>query len=152
MTDTGRGDEEADVAEVADEQSVTDGPAGFGPPTTNPWGGFRGVLAGTLILEVIVVLLAFPVIATVGGGVTWFSGAYVGVLALLMVLGVGLQRRSWAIPYNLALQVALIVGWVIHPVIGVLGILFGLVWLYFLYIRKDIAYREAHGLLPGQGR
>jgi hypothetical protein len=134
------------------EQTAADESGEFGPPATNPWGGFRGVMAGTLILEVIVLLLAFPVIATVGGGVTWFSGTYVGVLALLMVLGAGLQRRSWAIPYNLALQVAMIVGWVIHPVIGVLGILFGLVWLYFLYIRRDIAYREAHGLLPGQRR
>jgi hypothetical protein len=122
----------------------------FGPPATNPWGGFRGIMAGTLILEMIVVLLAFPVIATVGGGVTWLSGCYVGVLALLMVLGAGVQRRPWAIPYNLALQVAMIAGWFIHPVLGVLGILFGLVWLYFLYLRHDIARREAGGLLPGQ--
>ena len=34
----------------------------------------RGVMAGTLILEAIVVLLAMPVVATVGGGLTWLVG------------------------------------------------------------------------------
>lgn len=126
----------------------TDAP--FGPPAKDPWAGFRGVLAGTLILEVITVLLALPVISTVGGGLKWWSATYVGVLALLMVLGAGVQRRPWAIPYDLILQVALIAGWFVHPALGVLGLLFGAVWLYFLYIRKDMRYREAHGLLPGQ--
>jgi hypothetical protein len=134
----------------ASESSGPTGVESFGPPAKDPWAGFRGVMAGTLILEVLVMVLAVPVIATVGGGIKWWSGAYVAVLALLMVLGAGLQRRSWAIPYNLALQLAMIAGWFVHPAIGVLGILFALVWCYFLYIRRDIAYREAHGLLPGQ--
>lgn len=128
----------------------TDGSVSFGPPAKDPWAGFRGVMAGTLILEVITVLLALPVISTVGGGLKWWSVTYIGVLAFLMALGAGIQRRPWAIPYNLTLQVALIAGWFVHPAIGVLGVLFTCVWLYFLYIRKDIAHREAHGLLPGQ--
>ena len=36
------------------------------PP--DPWKSFRGVMAGTLILEAIVVLLALPVVAAADGG------------------------------------------------------------------------------------
>ena len=96
------------------------------------------------------VLLALPVVATVGGGITWLSGTYIVVLAVLMILGAGVQRRSWAIQFDVALQVAMIVGWVFHPAIGSLGILFAAVWAYILYLRRDIRQRLRDGLLPGQ--
>ena len=35
------------------------------PQTPDPWKSFRGVMAGTLILEVITVLLALPVVSAV---------------------------------------------------------------------------------------
>ncbi len=38
------------------------------PAPPDPWKSFRGVMAGTLILEAIVVLLALPVVGAVGGG------------------------------------------------------------------------------------
>jgi hypothetical protein len=116
----------------------------------DPWKGFRGLMAGTLVLELITLLLAIPVIAKFGGGLGGGSGAYVAALSALLFCGAGLQRRSWALYYNLALQLGLIAGWFIHPAIGVLGLLFGLVWLYFLYIRGDVARRQAAGLLPSQ--
>ena len=34
----------------------------------DPWKSFRGIMAGTLILEAIVVLLALPVVARGGAG------------------------------------------------------------------------------------
>lgn len=37
------------------------------PADADPWKSFRGVMAATLILEAIVVLLALPVVGTVGG-------------------------------------------------------------------------------------
>ena len=40
------------------------------PSAPDPWKSFSGVMAGTLILEIITVLLALPVVATVGGGLT----------------------------------------------------------------------------------
>ena len=43
----------------------------------DPWKSFRGVMAGTLILEAIVVLLALPVVASADAGLTpltaWLS-------------------------------------------------------------------------------
>jgi hypothetical protein len=45
-------------------------------PAPDPWRGFRGVMAATLILEAIVVLLAIPVVGAVGGGLKPLSLAY----------------------------------------------------------------------------
>ena len=123
----------------------------FRPPANDPWKGFRGVMAGTLVLEAIVVLLALPVVAVINAkGLTWFSGTYICVLALLMILGAGLQGRPWAMKFNLTLQVFTILGFFIDTALGVIGLLFGAVWLYILYLRKDIARRMERGLLPGQ--
>ncbi len=122
----------------------------FHAPAKDPWKSLRGVMAGTLILEVIVVLLALPVVAKIGGGITWLSGGYIGLLALAMVFGAGLQRRSWALQYNLGLQVAFVLGFFVHPSIGWLGLLFGIVWGFILFLRRDIVWRLERGLLPGQ--
>lgn len=82
----------------------------FTPPTVDPWKGLRGVMAGTLILELIVVLLCLPVVWKIGGGLTWISGGYLGLIAVAMVLACGMQGRPYALQLDLALQVAIIVG------------------------------------------
>ncbi|MEV0250972.1 DUF4233 domain-containing protein [Nocardia sp. NPDC050712] len=107
-------------------------------------------MAGTLILEAIVVLLALPVLAAVGGGVTWVSGTYCVALALLMILGAGVQRRSWAMLFNLGLQVLVLLGVFFHPSIGVIGVLFAVVWGFILILRNDVRRRMEAGLLPSQ--
>ncbi|MET7767315.1 DUF4233 domain-containing protein [Nocardia sp. NPDC005366] len=107
-------------------------------------------MAGTLVLEAIVVLLALPVVADVGGGVTWASGGYLVALALVMFLGAGLQRRPWALAFDLGLQVLLIAGAVIHVSIGVIGIVFAVVWGFILVLRHDVQRRMDAGLLPSQ--
>ena len=129
------------------EQSST---SDFKPPTKDPWKALRGVMAGVLILEAIVVLLGLPVVWKLSGGLTWISGGYLGLLTVLMILGAGLQRRSWALAYNLALQVAFIAAWFAHPAIGWLGIIFAGVWGYILFLRRDVKLRIQQGLLPGQ--
>ena len=79
-------------------------------------------MAGTLILEAIVVLLALPVVGAVGGGLTTFSMAYLIGFAVVLVLLAGVQGRSWAIWANLAVQVVLIAGWAIYPGVGFIGV------------------------------
>ncbi|MGV9817674.1 DUF4233 domain-containing protein [Nocardia xishanensis] len=116
----------------------------------DPWKGLRGVMAGTLILEAIVVLLALPVVADVGGGVSWLSGSYLVILALLMILGAGVQRRPWALPFNLGLQVLVILGAFIHLSIGIIGLLFAAVWAFILILRAEVKRRMDQGLLPSQ--
>ena len=125
-------------------------PAEFGPPARDPWKGLRGVMAGMLVLEAIVVLLALPVLSTTGGGITVLTGTYVIVLGLVMILMSGLQRRPWALTVNLALQGLAVVALVFSIPLGAGGLLFAAVWVYLMYLRRDIQQRMATGRLPGQ--
>ena len=118
------------------------------PP--DPWKSFRGVMAGTLILEAIVVLLALPVIGAVGGGLTAASTAYVVGVAVVLILLAGVQRRPWAIWANVGVQLLLVAGWLIYPGVGFIGLLFLVVWLLIAYLRAEVLRRQKRGLLPGQ--
>ncbi len=120
------------------------------PDVPDPWRSFRGVMAGTLILEAIVVLLALPVVGTVGGGLTATALGYLIGLAVLLLLLTGLQGRPWAIWANLTVQLAVIGGFLLYPGIGVIGVLFAVVWALIAYFRAEVLRRERRGLLPRQ--
>ncbi|MCK0176729.1 MULTISPECIES: DUF4233 domain-containing protein [Mycobacteriaceae] len=120
------------------------------PTPPDPWKSFRGVMAGTLILESIVVLLALPVVGAVGGGLTGASTGYLVGFAVLLVLMAGIQGRPWAIWANLGVQVGLIAGWVVYPLVGIMGVIFTVVWLMIVYLRAEVLRRQKRGLLPGQ--
>ena len=119
-------------------------------PAPDPWKSFRGVMAGTLILEAIVVLLALPVVGAVGGGLSTSSTIYLVGFALLLVLMAGVQGRPWAIWVNVGVQLLLIAGWVVYPGVGFIGLLFTVVWLFIAYLRAEVLRRQKRGLLPGQ--
>ena len=118
------------------------------PP--DPWKSFRGVTAGVLLLEAIVVLLAIPVVGVTGRGLTAITGTYlIGVSVLIVVLS-ALQRRRWAIWANLAVQPIVVGGFFVHTAVGLIGLLFTGVWLLILYLRAEVLRRQKGGLLPGQ--
>ena len=120
------------------------------PSAPDPWKSFRGVMAGTLILEIITVLLALPVVATVGGGLTPLSTAYLIGFAVVLGLLAGMQGRPWAIWANLGVQGLLVIGFLIYPAIGFIGVLFVVVWGVIAYLRNEMLRRQRLGLLPGQ--
>ena len=120
------------------------------PSAPDPWKSFRGVMAGTLILEIITVLLALPVVATVGGGLTPWSTAYLICFAVVLGLLAGMQGRPWAIWANLGVQGLLVIGFLIYPAIGFIGVLFVVVWGVIAYLRNEMLRRQRLGLLPGQ--
>jgi Protein of unknown function (DUF4233) len=119
-------------------------------PKKDPLKAFRGIMAGTLILEVIVVALALPVIAKLHGGVGtlvgWVAFGFIAVFIAMCPF----VRRPWAIPAVVALHVLLIATWILLPALGVIGVIFGLVWTYMLWLRKDLLKRMAEGRLPSQ--
>lgn len=123
---------------------------GFTAPATDPWRGLRGVMAGTLVLEVIVMVLTFPIVAKIGPGLTWVSGIYLCVVTLLMILACGMQGRRRALEIDIGLQILVIVGGVFHWSIAIVGLLFLFVWLYIRYVRADVARRMREGRLAGQ--
>jgi hypothetical protein len=106
-------------------------------------------MAGTLILEAIVVLLAIPVVSTVGGGLTAASLSYLIGLAVVLILLSGLQRRPWAIWVNLGAQLIPLAGFLLYPGVGFIGVLFGGVWLLIVYLRSEVRRRqEDHNAQP----
>ena len=116
----------------------------------DPWKSFRGVMAGTLILEVIVVLLALPVVSVFHGGLTPVSSGYLIGMAIVLALMSGMQGRSWALWANIGMQFVLILGAFIDVTIGIVGIIFLLVWVLIAYLRSEVKRRQDRGLLPGQ--
>ena len=121
-----------------------------GQAAPDPWKSFRGVMAGTLILEAIVVLLALPVVARADGGLTVLRGGYLIGFAVVLVLLSGVQGKPFAIWVNLSMQVVLIAGVVVHGAVGFLGAIFLAVWALIAYLRAEVLRRQKSGLLPGQ--
>ena len=117
----------------------------------DPMKGIRGVFAAALVLEAIVVLLALLVFARFGSGSAPVGVAVIVGLAVLMIVGSGLQRRPWGLWLALGLQVATVVaGFVLTTPLGVVGVVFALVWAGLLLMRQDVARKMARGELPSQ--
>jgi hypothetical protein len=121
-----------------------------GQAAPDPWKSFRGVMAGTLILEAIVVLLALPVVAAADHGLTLLTAGYLIGFAIVLVLLCGVQGRPWAIWANVGVQVVLIAGWLVNGAVGFIGVIFAAVWLFIAYLRAEVLRRQKRGLLPGQ--
>jgi hypothetical protein len=117
---------------------------------TDPLKSFAGVMALTLLLEVVVVLLSMPVVANLGSGLATWQGVLVGVLAVALLATCAVLRKPWGIWVAVGLQAVMVVCWVALPALGILGLLFGLVWTVLLWMRWDVAKRMAEGRLPSQ--
>ena len=103
-----------------------------------PQAAVRGLGAGTLGLEAIVLLLAIQPLRLFAGH---FSGFGVGVvigLAVLCVVVAGMMKRSWAWHAGTAVQVLLIAGGLLHWSLAALGLIFGAAWGYATYVRRTI--------------
>lgn len=116
----------------------------------DPLRSFRGVILLTLILEGIVVLLTLPWVAKLGSGVDSWQGALVGAMALAHFLACGVAGRPWAILLALVLQAILLISWLAVTALGIVGLIFGLVWAILWWFRHDVAKRMAQGRLPSQ--
>ncbi|MEU4802723.1 DUF4233 domain-containing protein [Actinosynnema sp. NPDC023587] len=125
-------------------------PASVPAPKKNPMKSFRAIMAGTLILEVIVVALALPVVVKLGGGIGTGTGYLVLGLIAALIGTCALLKRSWVVWVIAVLHAVMIVSWVLLTALGVIGVLFTLVWGYLLWLRRDVARRMAEGRLPSQ--
>ena len=116
----------------------------------DPMKGLRGVYAATLTLEAIVVALALLVLPKFGEGATPFGVTVITALAVAMVVAAGLQRRAWGLWVALGLQAVMILCGLLVPALGVMGVVFALVWAGILLLRRDLAGKMARGELPSQ--
>lgn len=144
---------EAGASGAAGTHGVEYGPLGPGhAPVKDPMKGLVGVMSGTMMMQAITFYLVLTVILRVDNGSYWttFNWMYVTVLATVMLVMSFLQRFKWALPVDLAIQVFALAGFFIHPSMGVMAIVFLLVWAYLLYLRKNLIERMRRGLLTTQ--
>src|SRR5664279_361003 len=106
-------------------------------------------MSATLILEAITVLLAIPVAANTGGGAGPIGIAVICLIALLLAGTCAIISRPYALQVILGLQVVIIACWFITPSLGVMGIVFAIVWAIILWFRGEFRRRLAAGTLPG---
>ena len=107
-------------------------------------------MAGTLVLEAIVVALSLLVVAKLDGGLAGWVGVVVGLVIVVLLATCALLRRPWAVHVVVVTQVALLACFPGSTGVGIIGVLFALIWGYLLWLRRDVARRMAAGLLPSQ--
>ncbi|MGR6962987.1 DUF4233 domain-containing protein [Geodermatophilus sp. URMC 61] len=98
----------------------------------------RGAAAGVLVLEGIAVLLVPRGIAQTEEGLGGVRLTLLLVLAVVLVLASGVQRRPHGLVAATALQVPLLLTGLINSVMWFVGGLFVLIWLYLLQVRREL--------------
>jgi uncharacterized protein DUF4233 len=97
-----------------------------------------GAAAAVLLLEGIVVLFVPRGIAQSGDGLTAFRLTVLLLLAVLLILASGLQRRRQGLVVGTVLQVPLLLTGLLGAAMWLVGGVFVLIWLYLLQIRKEL--------------
>jgi hypothetical protein len=138
------------ASESAAAASSESGSAGVTRAASDPWKGFRGVLAATLILEAIVVLLTLLVVTKIGDNGGALGVVVVLALAVAMIMTTRYLGRPWGPWLGAALQVVMIACGFLVGALGALGVVFALVWGGLLAMRRDVAAKMARGELPSQ--
>jgi len=107
----------------------------------NPEASVRGVAAAALATEGLMLLLTLVPLRVLGAGSAG-NLAFVATLAVISFALAGMARRRWVWWVGSLVPVAVIAaGFFVHPAIGVVGVIFGLVWLYVLSVRKKVLGR-----------
>lgn len=104
----------------------------------NPPRAVRGLGVATLLMETMVLLLAIQPVRMLGGALTGTTLGVILALALGATLLAGALPRPWAWHAATGLQGALLLAGLLHWSLGALGVMFGLVWGYVLYVRRSI--------------
>ena len=97
-----------------------------------------GAAAAVLLLEGIAVLFVPRGIAQSGEGLTGTRLTLLLVLAVVLILSSGLQRRPRGALIGTLLQVPLLLTGLMNGVMWFLGGIFVLIWLYLLQVRKEL--------------
>jgi len=97
-----------------------------------------GAAAGVLVLEGIAVLFVPRGIAQSGPGLTGLRLTVLLVLAVVLILASGLQRRPIGLVVGTVLQVPLLLTGLLNSVMWIVAGAFVLIWLYLLQVRKEL--------------
>ena len=98
----------------------------------------NGAAAALLVLEGIATLFVPRGIAQDGDGLTGGRLAYLLVLAVVLILASGVQRRTRGVVIGTALQVPLLLTGLFNSVMWFVAGAFVLIWLYLLQVRREL--------------
>ena len=98
----------------------------------------RGAAAGVLVLEGIAVLFVPRGIAQTEEGLGAVRLTLLLVLALVLILASGVQRRARGVVIGTALQVPLLLTGLLNSVMWFVAGAFLIIWLYLLQVRKEL--------------
>ncbi|MDP9427543.1 MAG: DUF4233 domain-containing protein [Actinomycetota bacterium] len=98
----------------------------------------RGAAAAVLVLEGIAVLFVPRGIAQTEEGLGGVRLTLLLVLAVVLLLASGVQRRPQGLVVGTVLQVPLLLTGLINGVMWFVAGLFVLIWLYLLQVRKEL--------------
>lgn len=112
--------------------------AAHGSGLRDPARAIRGLGALTLMLEGIALLLAILPMRMIAHSVSVLTIVVLlgGFVATIVLAGSLRREISWRL--GTALQALLVLGGMVHWMIGVIGITFGLAWIYVLYVRRRV--------------
>lgn len=98
----------------------------------------NGAAAGVLVLEGLATLFVPRGIAQTAEGLTGGRLAFLLVLAVVLVLAAGIQRRPRGVVVGTALQVPLLLTGLLDGVMWFVAGAFVLIWLYLLQVRREL--------------
>ena len=98
----------------------------------------RGAAAARLVVEGIAVLFSPRGLAQTEGGLGGVRLTLLLVLAVVLVLASGVQRRPQGLVVATALQVPLLLTGLLNPAMWFVGGIFVLIWLYLLQVRREL--------------
>lgn len=105
----------------------------------DPQRAVRGLGAMVLALEGLVLLLAIAPLNMLGVPNVGLAITTVIVLSVAAFALAGMMRRPWAWHAGWAVQAALLACYPFHWMLTVIGVVFGLVWLYALHVRRVLS-------------
>jgi hypothetical protein len=112
--------------------------AGRASGLRDPAAAMRGLGAGTLLLEGVVLLLAIQPIRVLGGRLSGFAVVLVVALAVVAFVLAGIMRRRWAWHAGTAFQACVVLAGFAHWSLAVIGVLFAGVWAYATSVRRTV--------------
>jgi hypothetical protein len=105
----------------------------------NPPAAVRGAGAVALAGMALVLLMAIVPLVRLTASRTLVT--LVIVLAVVAIVLCGLLKRGWAWYATYVIPAALLLAGVQYGPLAVLGVLFGLMWTYILYVRRSVLGR-----------
>lgn len=114
----------------------------------DPERGLRGAISATLVLQAITVLLAIPVARNTGDGTGAGGVVAIVVLAFALIGACAFVKRPWIAWLVAGLTALTIAGWLISGPLGLIGVVFALVWTVIFWLRAEFRRRMAAGRLP----